>query len=497
MRQVADQTGRNTLSGESMGRLKAIVGPLGWSTDPDVLEAHTVDWIRQFRGDTPLLLKPATTEEVAAIVSLCSEEGIAIVPQGGNTSLMGGSVPFGGGDEIIVNLSRMNEVRAVDPLNDTITVEAGCILASVQAAAEDAGRLFPLRLGAEGSCQIGGNIASNAGGTNVLRYGNTRDLVLGLEVVLPDGRVWNGLRGLRKDNTGYDLKQLFIGSEGTLGIVTAAVLKLSPRPVSVETAVCAVSSVDAAVELLARCKARTGNQVTAFELMPRIGIDLVLKHFPATRFPLADLHDWQVLVEFSSGDAGSALRDTMEEVLAEAFEAGLVLDAAIAASGEQSKAFWLIREGLAEADVLEGASIHCDIAVPLSAIADVLRESITAVEAICADVRIVAFGHMGDGNIHFGIVQPENADREAFHAREHEISGVVHDVTHRFHGTISAEHGLGRLKRDTIRHYRDEVEHDLMVAVKRALDPNNIMNPGKLVVVGTGPETINLEMRSQ
>jgi FAD/FMN-containing dehydrogenase len=465
-------------------RLKEAVGPSGWSADPDVLEAYTVDWLRQFRGMSPLLLKPATTGEVAAIVSICAEAGIKLVPQGGNTSLMGGSVPFGAGDEIVVNLSRMNKVRTVDPFNDTITVEAGCILTSVQAEAEKAGRLFPLRLGAEGSCQIGGNIASNAGGTNVLRYGNTRDLVLGLEVVLPDGRIWNGLRGLRKDNTGYDLKQLFIGSEGTLGIITAAVLKLHPRPASVETAICAVASLEAAVELLARCKERTGNQVTAFELMPRIGVELVLKHFPAPRFPLADLYDWQVLVEFSSGDAGSALRDTMEDVLAEAFEAELVLDAAIAASGEQSKAFWLIREGLAEADVLEGASIHCDIAVPLSSIPDFLRESIAAVEQTSAGVRIVAFGHMGDGNIHFGIVQPLDVDGDAFHVREHEISGIVHDVAHRFNGTISAEHGLGRLKRDAIRGYRDEVEHDLMVAVKRALDPDNIMNPGKLIAIG-------------
>ncbi|OCP21371.1 MULTISPECIES: FAD-binding oxidoreductase [unclassified Ensifer] len=484
MKLEAPQTPARALSPEIIERLKQVVGPSGWSTDPDVLEAHTVDWLRQFRGASPLLLKPAMTEEVAAIVSICAEVGVKLVPQGGNTSLMGGSVPFGTGDEIVVNLSRMNKVRAVDPLNDTITVEAGCILASVQAEAEKAGRLFPLRLGAEGSCQIGGNIASNAGGTNVLRYGNTRDLVLGLEVVLPDGRIWNGLRGLRKDNTGYDLKQLFIGSEGTLGIITSAVLKLSPRPASVETAICAVASLDAALELLARCKVRTGGQVTAFELLPRIGIELVLKHFPATRFPLADLYDWQVLVEFSSGEEGSTLRDTMEEVLAGAFEAELVLDAAIGASGEQSKAFWLIREGLAEADVLEGASIHCDVAVPLSVMPDFLRQTTQAVECACVGARVVAFGHMGDGNVHFGIVQPMDASADAFHAREHEISGIVHDLAHRFDGTISAEHGLGRVKREAIRTYRDAVEHDLMVAVKQALDPQNIMNPGKLVDAG-------------
>lgn len=473
--------GQAILSDEVMERLKAIVGPAGWSTDPDVLEAHSVDWLRLYRGVTPLVLKPASTQEVSAIVSVCAESGIGIVPQGGNTSLVGGSVPFGTGNEIVLNLSRMNKIRSVDRLNDTITVGAGCILATVQAAAEEVDRLFPLRLAAEGSCQIGGNIASNAGGTNVLRYGNTRDLVLGLEVVLPDGRIWNGLRGLRKDNTGYDLKQLFIGSEGTLGIITAAVLKLFPRPASIETAICAVSSVEAALELLVRYKERTGNQVTAFELMPRTGVELVLKHFPATRFPLAEIHDWQVLIELSSGDSGPALRETMEDTLQQAFEADLVTDAVLAASVEQSRAFWAIREGLAEADVLEGASIHCDIAVPLSAIPAFLQESISVAEVVCEGVRVVAFGHMGDGNIHFGIVQPQGADGDAFHAREEEITGLIHDIVYRFDGTISAEHGLGRVKRDAILHYRDAVDHDLMLMTKQTFDPKNIMNPGKFI----------------
>lgn len=475
------------ISEDTIKRLKEAVGPSGWSTDAEALDAHTVDWLGQFRGPSPLLMKPATTEEVAAIVSICAQTGTQIVPQGGNTSLMGGSVPFGTGNEIVINLSRMNKVRSVDPFNDTITVDAGCILASVQAEAEKIGRLFPLRLGAEGSCQIGGNIATNAGGTNVLRYGNTRDLVLGLEVVLSDGRVWNGLRGLRKDNTGYDLKQLFIGSEGTLGIITGAVLKLSPLPASVATAICAVSSLDAAVELLAYCKDRAGDLITAFELLPRTGIELVLKHFPVTRFPLAEIHDWHVLLELSSGANDSELARMMEELLTESFEADLVLDAAVAASGEQSKAFWLLREGLAEADVLEGASIHCDVAVPLSAIARFLQEATDEVERVCGGVRVVAFGHAGDGNIHFGIVQPVDSSAESFRAREHEISELVHGVAHRFHGTISAEHGLGRLKRDALRTYRDEVELDLMAAVKRTFDPSNIMNPGKLVNVGDDP----------
>ena len=477
------------ISSEAIEKLKAVVGPSGWSTDPGVLEAHTTDWVRHYRGASPLLLKPATTQEVAAIVTICAAEGVKLVPQGGNTSLVGGSVPFGNGDEIVVNLARMSKVRSLDTLNDTITVEAGCILASVQAEAEKAGRLFPLRLGAEGSCQIGGNIASNAGGSNVLRYGNTRDLVLGLEAVLPDGRIWNGLRGLRKDNTGYDLKQLFIGSEGTLGIITAAVLKLFPRPASTETALCAVASLEAALELLTRCKQRTGGQVTAFELMPGIGMHLMLKHFPGSRFPLAEIHGWQVLIELSSGEEGSKLRETMEEVLAEAFEAELVLDAAIAASQDHAKAFWLLREGLAEVDGLEGASIHGDVAVPLSALPDFLGQSIAAVEQACTGVRVVAFGHMGDGNIHFGMVQPVGSSAEGFLARGDELGRIVHDMAHRHGGTISAEHGLGRSKRDTIRNYRDGVEHDLMLTLKRALDPKNIMNPGKLIDAGSANPT--------
>ena len=370
-----------------------------------------------------------------------------------------------------------------------MVVEAGCLLASVQEAAERAGRLFPLRLGAEGNCQIGGNIATNAGGTNVLRYGSMRNLVLGLEVVLPNGQVWNGLRSLRKDNSGYDLKQMFIGSEGTLGIITAAVLKLSPRPVFVETAICSLPSVDAAISLLASCKERTGEQVTAFELLPRRGVEMVLKHFPATRLPLAELQDWQVLIEFSSGKAGSSLRETMEEVLAEAFEAELLFDAAIAASSEQTRSFWRLREAMAEADLLEGASIHCDVAVPISAIPGFLRTVTEAVENICPGVRVVSFGHVGDGNIHFGAVQPENASVEAFLAREQEISDVVYEVTGRFGGTFSAEHGLGRLKRDAIHRYRSNTEYELMLALKRTLDPCGIMNAGKLITLGGEPRS--------
>lgn len=463
--------------------LKNAVGPAGWSDDPTTMAAHTVDWLGVHSGASLLVLKPGNTAEVAAIVAICAQAGVAVVPQGGNTSLVGGSVPSGRGSEVIVNLARMNGVRAVDPFNDTITVEAGCILTSVQLAAEEAGRLFPLRLGAEGSCQIGGNIASNAGGSNVLRYGNMRDLVLGLEVVLPDGRIWDGLRGLRKDNTGYDLKQFFIGSEGTLGIVTAAVLKLFPRPTAVETALCAVASPSAALELLARCKQRTGSQITAFELMPRSGLELVLKHLPSARFPLEALHDWQVLIEFSAGGEGNTLRETMEEVIGEAFEAGLVPDAVIAASGEQTKALWLLRETLGEADSLEGEPIQCDVAVPLSAIPDFLVASVLAVQQVCEDARIIAFGHMGDGNIHFGILPPDGAPADHLRACEAEIEEAVHAVALQHGGTISAEHGIGRVKRAALRACRSDVEHDLMLAIKHALDPKGIMNPGVLFEV--------------
>jgi FAD/FMN-containing dehydrogenase len=387
----------------------------------------------------------------------------------------------------LVNLARMNRVRAIDTINDTIAVDAGCLLASIQAEAEKVDRLFPLRLASEGNCQIGGNLASNAGGSNVLRYGNTRDLVLGLEVVLADGRIWNGMRALRKDNMGYDLKQLFIGSEGTLGIITAAVLKLFPRPTSVATAVCAVPSVKGALDLLALCKQRTGGQVTAFELMPGAGLQLVLKHFPACRFPLERLCEWQVLIEFSSSDASTSLEERMEAVLAEAYEAGLVTDAVVSASLSQSKSFWALREGLAEADMMEGPTIQGDIAVPISSIPDFLEICSAAIAEAVKGARIIAFGHLGDGNIHFGIIQPDNVSPEDFLARSDEVHGIINRSALRFGGTVSAEHGLGALKAGAVLKYRGEVEQDLMLAIKRSLDPSDMMNPGKVLGMSRPP----------
>ena len=474
---------------EALERLKQTVGPSGWSTHPSLLEPHVVDWTGLMRGSSPLLLKPARTEEVAAIVSICREYGLKIVPQGGNTSLVGGAVPSGNGIEILVNLARMNKVRAIDTINDTMAVDAGCLLASIQMEAEKSERLFPLRLASEGNCQIGGNLASNAGGSNVLRYGNTRDLVLGLEVVLADGRIWNGMRGLRKDNMGYDLKQLFIGSEGTLGIITGAVLKLFARPASVATAVCAVPSVKAALDFLTLCKQRTGGQVTAFELMPGTGLELVLKHFPACRFPLERLSEWQVLVEFSSSDETASQQDRMTAVLAEAYEAGLVNDAIVSTSISQSRRFWALREGLAEADMMEGPTIQGDIAVPISSIPDFLESCSAAISKAVKGARIIAFGHLGDGNIHFGIIQPDDVSAEDFLARSDEVHGIINHNALRFGGTVSAEHGLGALKAGAVLKYRGEVEQDLMHAIKHSLDPSGMMNPGKVL----GPDRRQLQ----
>lgn len=466
---------------EAIEVLKRTVGSYGWSTHPGLIEPHAVDWTGSIRGDSPLLLKPATTQEVAKIVGICRQYGLKIVPQGGNTSLAGGSVPSGDHVEIIVNLARMNKVRAIDTINDTITVDAGSLLASIQAEAANAGRFFPLRLASEGSCQIGGNLATNAGGSNVIRYGNTRDLVLGLEVVLSDGRIWNGLRALRKDNMGYDMKQLFIGSEGTLGIITGAVLKLFPRPASIATAVCAVPSLQAALELLALSKQRTGGQVTAFELMPRNGLELVFKHFPACRMPLDKLYDWQVLIEFSSIDEAVSQHERIEATLSEAYASGLIVDAAIAASIEQGRSFWAIREALAEADMKEGATIQGDISVPISAIPDFLDSCSSAIANAVDGARIIAFGHLGDGNIHFGVIEPEAASTEDFLARSNEIEEIICDHAHRFGGSVAAEHGLGAMKTNAVLKYRGDVEHDLMLAIKHSLDPQDMMNPGKLL----------------
>jgi FAD/FMN-containing dehydrogenase len=461
--------------------LKAIVGERNVITDDHGREPYENDWRGQFHGRAAAVVKPGSTDEVSRVVQLLARERVAIVPQGGNTSMCGGSVPDASGRQVIVNLSRMNRVRGVDPANNTMTVEAGCVLANLQQVADENDRLFPLSLGAEGSCEIGGNLSTNAGGTGVLRYGNTRELVMGLEVVLPDGRVWDGLRALRKDNTGYDLKQLFVGAEGTLGIITAAVLKLYPKPRSQATALVAVASPAAALALLAALRRSVGERVTGFELISRICLDLVFKHIPGSRDPLSAPSPWYVLVELSDSTQGSALDSLLEEALGEAAEAGLVADAVLAASAAQRKALWSLRENVSEAQKLDGVSIKHDISVPVSRVPEFIERASAALVEKFPGIRIVAFGHMGDGNVHYncGKDGPDAASR--FFGESPEVNHVVYEVVAALGGSISAEHGLGALKVEEIKRYKDPLELDLMRAIKRTLDPAGIMNPGKVL----------------
>ncbi len=466
---------------EFLDHLKTIVGPRGFIDTPEEAAPYLTEARGRFVGRCRAVVRPATTAEVAGVVRLCAEAGQPIVPQGGNTGLVGGSIPFETGDEIVLNLGRLNRIRELDALNHTITVEAGCILQTVQQAALDADRLLPLSYGAEGSCQIGGCLATNAGGTMTLRYGNTRELVLGIEVVLPDGRIWDGLRRLRKNNTGYDLKHLFIGAEGTLGIITAAVLKLVPRPRQIETAFVAVPDPAAAIALLAELREATGDALTAFELIPRRGLEFAHRHVAGVTDPLVDPHAWYVLVEASAGTGEGTLRALFEAGLARGLESGLVLDAAIAENTRQRQAFWLIREALVEAQKYEGGSLKNDVSVPVSRVADFIAEATRAVEACIPGIRPVPFGHVGDGNIHFNLNQPEGADTAGFMARWDDIQTLVNDIVCRLDGSISAEHGIGRIKRQELARVKSPVELDLMRAVKTALDPQGLMNPGKVL----------------
>jgi FAD/FMN-containing dehydrogenase len=476
-----NDTSRHTapVSAEVLDRIRQAVGPGGYTTDPDEIAPWCVSWRDNWRGTVPMLVRPANTEELAAVVRICAETRTPIVPQGGNTGLTGASQPHDDGSEIIVSTSRMNRVREIDIANDTITVEAGCILESIQQAAREAGRLFPLSLAAEGSCQIGGNLSTNAGGTQVLRYGNARNLVLGLEVVLPDGRVWNGLRGLRKDNTGYDLKQLFIGAEGTLGIITAAVLKLFPRPSDELTALVAVDGPAAAVALLGRMRGHVGEQVTAFELMQRRAIEFAIRHVPGNIDPFDSAHPWYVLIQIDGPGAPGTLREAVETALYAAVEDGEVQDAVIASSQAQAASLWKIRESIPEAQNHEGVSVKHDVSVPLSRIPEFIERADAALEAAYPGIRIVAFGHIGDGNIHYNPAQPVGA--ENFRNEYGAINRIVHDLIAELNGSISAEHGLGRLRRDEAYRYKPAIEMELMQTVKNALDPQNIMNPGKVV----------------
>src|SRR5438874_8524177 len=453
-------------------KLRDIVGAANVLTAADDTRPYFTDWRRQYSASAECVVRPASTVEVAAVVKLAADEGMAVAPEGGNTGLSGGSVPTGRGREIIVALGRMNRVRELDRLNDTLTVEAGCVLGNIQRAADDAGRLFPLSLAAEGSCQIGGNLSTNAGGVNVLRYGTAREQVLGLEVVLPDGRIWNGLRALRKDNTGYDLKQLFLGAEGTLGIITAAVLRLHPKPSASATAWIALETSAAAMELLAFLHERLGERLSAFELLSRNCVEAVLAFAPGTQDPLARPHPWYVLVEIADSGEEQALRERVEKALMDAAERGALADAALAQSGEQARALWHIRETLPEAQFTK---VKHAVAVPMSKTADFIARATERLAERYPDVRIYAFGHVGDGNIHYN-VGPERlvAERPA-------VNRIVYDTVAELGGSISAEHGLGQLKRDEILRHKPAIELELMRALKRTLDPHNLMNPGKVL----------------
>tara|TARA_B100000683_G_scaffold43954_1_gene39683 strand:+ start:4537 stop:5973 length:1437 start_codon:yes stop_codon:yes gene_type:complete len=465
-----------------LDRLHAIVGDTGVITDDYDKSPYLNDERGYYTGATPMVVRPASTEEVSEIVRICNETRTPIVPQGGNTGLCGGATPYEHGGEILLSLTRMNKVRDIDALNYAITVEAGVILADVQTAAEEADRYFPLSLGGEGTARIGGNLSTNAGGTGVLRYGPARDMCLGLEAVLPDGRIWNGLTGLRKDNTGYDLKHLFIGAEGTLGIITAACLKLFPKPADIQTAFVAVGNEHAAVDLLARARRITDDRVVTFEYMPRDAIALVLKHVDGTRDPMPTAYDHYVLMELAAGEAAAAeLRAMLEKVLGDGLEDGIVLDAVFAESGQQAADFWKIRETIPEAQKYEGASSKHDISVPVSRVADFLVETIADLEKMVPGIRPCAFGHVGDGNIHFNLSRPADMSDGDFRAMEPEIHKAVYDRTVFMGGSISAEHGIGRLRRGELDTYKSPVALDVMRSIKATLDPNGIMNPGKVL----------------
>ena len=457
--------------------IRNIVGEKG-VVEGDDQAPFLSEWRGRWPGEAALIVMPASTAQVAEIVKLCAAENVAITPQGGNTGLVGGQIPSG--SEILLSLKRMRAIRDVSPLNNTMTVDAGLTLAEAQEAADNADRLFPLSIGSEGSCQIGGVISTNAGGVNVLRYGNTRDLVLGLEAVMPDGEIWNGLKRLRKNNTGYDIKQLLIGGEGTLGIVTGAVLKLFPKPADTVTAFAAVDDADKAVALLSYLQNATGGAATSFELMSRRCIDLVLKHIPQTRDPLAAPSPYYTLMEFSSGEA-SGLRETMERVLEGALNDGLIVDAAIADNETQAKMFWHIRHSISEAINGEGLGARHDVSVATSDIPAFLEKAGAAVETIAPDARIVAFGHIGDGNVHYDIVPPEGSAPDALDDLRPTIENAVYDVIDTFDGSISAEHGVGRHRRDSLAKRKSAVELNAMRAIKNALDPKGIMNPGKML----------------
>lgn len=460
-----------------LAAFRDVVGEKGLILSTEDKRPYLTERREKFEGDALCIVRPATTQEVAAIVKLCADADVGIVPQGGNTGLVGGQIPSGDKPQIVLSTERINRIRSIDPGSDTMVVDAGAILSDVQERAETFDRLFPLSLASEGSARIGGLLSTNAGGTNVLRFGNARDLVLGLEVVTPDGEIWNGLSPLRKDNTGYDLKHLFMGAEGTLGIITGACLKLFPRPRSFGTAFIGISSVEDAIELLGQLRSCLGDTLTAFELMPRFGLELVLKHIPDSSDPFGEVHPWYVLAEMSSHDDESSTTEKFQSAL---MAAG-AHDSVVAQSQTQAEALWRLRSSMSDAQKPEGGSIKHDISVPISAIPEFLKRAIAKVEEMCPGVRPCPFGHLGDGNLHFNLTQPEAMERDQFLNKWEEINEAVHDIVHEMGGSISAEHGIGILKRDALQKYKDPVELNMMRKIKTVLDPKAIMNPGKVL----------------
>jgi len=465
----------------ALAPIAEILGPGGVLTDAADIEPYLTDHRHLYHGRALAVAVPRTVEQVSRLLAYCNENHIAVVPHAGNTSYCGGATPDESGQQMVLSLKRLNKIRSIDPLNYSLVAEAGCILADVQRAADNAERLFPLSLGSEGTCQIGGNLSTNAGGTAVLRYGMMRDLVLGLEVVLADGRILSTLGALRKDNTGYDIRSLFLGAEGTLGVITAASLKLFSKVCSTATAFVAVPSVQAAVELLANLREASGDRISSFELIPRIGIDLTTRHIPNVADPLKDSHEWHVLVEITSSRANENLNDLLTESLAAAFESNLVLEGVVAQNERERTAFWKIRETIPEAQRLDGASLKHDISLPITSLAEFVATAGDWIRANVPEGRLVAYGHVGDGNLHFNLNQAPGAARDAFLGREAAIKRVMHDLVREFGGSFSAEHGIGRLKVGELERYASPVELDLMRAVKHAFDPKGILNPGKVL----------------
>ena len=464
---------------DALDAIHATVGTAGCVADPG---PYLREWRGHYHGRAATVVAPGSTAEVASVVGICAAAGLAVVPQSGNTGLCGGAAPSEDGSQVLLSLRRMNRIREVDPGGDTLTAEAGCILADVQRAAADVDRLFPLSLAAEGSCMLGGNLATNAGGLNVLRYGNARALCLGLEVVLPDGRIWSGLRRLRKDNSGYDLRDLFIGAEGTLGVITAAVLRLYPRPRQHHTALLAVPDPATAVALLPALHAAGGEALSACELMSRTSLEMALHHVEGCHDPLDRAWPWYVLVEWSSAATGGGLGEAVEAALEQGLADGRIDDAVIAASEAQRRALWRLRESIPEGQTRDGASLKHDVSVPIGAIPALLEGAQARLAAAFPGARPCPFGHLGDGNIHLNVSQPRDADGTAFRAEAHRCRALIHDLVLEHEGSFAAEHGVGQLKADELLRRRGGVELEMMRAIRHALDPAGIMNPGKVVL---------------